>query len=195
MSIGAGTGLLYLLRWYWWRINAWSEVAAMASSFVISLAFFIASRNGSTIPAHQALLATVATTTVIWVTVTYLTRPTDPDKLVSFYRLVRPAGGGWRPVRERAGAVGPADSLPQALLGWVLGCTAVYAALFGTGSVLYAKWPQAAVWIVLFVVSAIGLARLLPGLGSRHAESAGEGAVPAGAGAGGGAGGRDPRDG
>ncbi|HEX6071249.1 MAG TPA: sodium:solute symporter family protein [Longimicrobiaceae bacterium] len=181
MSIGAGTGLLYLLRWYWWRINAWSEVAAMASSFVISLAFFIASRNGSTIPAHQALLATVATTTVIWVTVTYLTRPTDPEKLVSFYRLVRPAGGGWRPVRERAGAVGPADSLPQALLGWVLGCTAVYSALFGTGSVLYAKWPQATVWIVLFVISAVWLARLLPGLGSWDTVAPSDAAVPAGA--------------
>jgi Na+/proline symporter len=176
MSIGAGTGLIYLLRWYWWRINAWSEVAAMASSFVVSLAFFIIAKNGGTIPSHQALLATVAITTVVWVAVTYLTRPTSDDKLLSFYRLIRPAGPGWRDLRERAGPGPESDSLPQALLGWVLGCTAVYSALFGTGSVIYREWSQAAVWIALLIVSGVWLARLLPSFGSggRGGPGAGE---------------------
>jgi Na+/proline symporter len=176
MSIGAGTGLIYLLRWYWWRINAWSEVAAMASSFVVSLAFFIIAKNGGTIPSHQALLATVAITTVVWVVVTYLTRPTSDDKLLSFYRLIRPAGPGWRDLRERAGPGPESDSLPQALLGWVLGCTAVYSALFGTGSVIYREWSQAAVWIALLIVSGVWLARLLPSFGSggRGGPGAGE---------------------
>src|SRR5436305_4062441 len=77
MSIGAGTGLIYLLRWFWWRINAWSEIAAMASSFVVSIAFFAAQKSGVAIDATTVLLVTIAVTTVVWVTTTYLTTPTD----------------------------------------------------------------------------------------------------------------------
>lgn len=164
MSVGAGTGLLYLLRWFWWRINAWSEIAAMASSFIIALGFFIAQKNGAAIPAHVSLLITVAATTVVWVTVTFVTPPTDRSTLVSFYRLVRPAGPGWNSVRGEAG-VGPSpDSLPMSLLGWVLGCTFVYAALFGTGSFLYGRITQAFLWLAILLVSGIALLRLLPRL-------------------------------
>jgi SSS family solute:Na+ symporter len=162
MSVGAGTGLLYLLRWFWWRINAWSEIAAMASSFLIALGFFIAQRNGAAIPAHVSLLLTVAATTVVWVTVTLITPPTDRPTLVSFYRLVRPAGPGWKSVRDDAGAGPSPDSMPMSLLGWVLGCTFVYAGLFGTGSFLYGRTTQAFVWLAIFLVSGIALFRLLP---------------------------------
>ncbi|HEX6926584.1 MAG TPA: sodium:solute symporter family protein [Longimicrobiaceae bacterium] len=162
MSIGAGTGLIYLLRWYWWRINAWTEVAAMASSFVVSVGFFIAAQRGGTIPAHVSLLVTVAVTTAIWVVTTYLTRPSSEETLIEFYRLVRPGGPGWRPIAERAGPVTAGDSLPQALLGWVLGCTAIYGALFGSGSFLYGEIAQGMVWLVLFVISVGGLMRILP---------------------------------
>jgi SSS family solute:Na+ symporter len=164
LSVGAGTGLIYLLRWFWWRINAWSEVAAMASSFVVAVGFFVARKAGHPVAAHLALITTVAVTTVVWIVVTYATRPVDRATLVAFYRLVRPAGPGWRDIRREAG-VGPSpDSLPQNLLGWVLGCVFVYAALFGTGSVLYGKTAQAAVWIGLFVISGVWLARLVPRL-------------------------------
>ena len=164
MSIGAGTGLLYLLRWFWWRINAWSEIAAMASSFIIAVSFFVARKMGAVIPSDVSLLITVGATTVIWVTVTFLTRPTDRATLVSFYRLVRPAGPGWESVRREA-AVGPSpDSLPMSLLGWVFGCTFVYAALFGVGSFLYGRTAQAIVWLGLLIVSGIGLQRILPRL-------------------------------
>jgi Na+/proline symporter len=164
MSIGAGTGLIYLLRWFWWRINAWSEIAAMASSFVIAVGFFVATRLGAAIPAHVALLATVAATTVVWVAVTLLTQPTDRRTLIDFYTLVRPAGRGWQAVRAESG-VGPSpDSLPMSLLGWVLGCTFVYAALFGAGSFLYGRSLQGTVWLVILLLSAIGLLRLLPQL-------------------------------
>ena len=164
MSIGAGTGLIYLLRWFWWRINAWGEIAAMASSFVISISFFIAARMGAAVPAHIALLLTVATTTVVWLAVTMVTQPTDRGTLISFYKLVRPAGPGWHPVRAEAN-VGPSpDSLPMSLLGWVLGCTFVYAALFGAGSFLYGRTAQGIVWLVLFVLSGAGLLWLLPKL-------------------------------
>ena len=164
MSIGAGTGLLYLLRWFWWRINAWSEIAAMASSFLIAVGFFVAGRMGASIPAHVSLLITVAATTVVWVAVTFLTPATDRSTLVSFYRLVRPAGRGWDSIRAESG-VGPSpDSLPMSLLGWVLGCTFVYAALFGAGSYLYGRTAQGLVWLAILFASGISLARLLPRL-------------------------------
>ncbi|HKW49719.1 MAG TPA: sugar phosphate nucleotidyltransferase [Gemmatimonadaceae bacterium] len=161
MSIGAGTGLIYLLRWFWWRINAWSEIAAMASSFVVSVGFFIAQKLGADIDATTVLLVTIAVTTICWVTATYLTEATDVATLTRFYALVRPPGPGWRGVRERSGLPESSDSLAHSLLGWVLGCTFVYAGLFGAGSLLYERWAQGAVWVVLFVVSGIGLVRLL----------------------------------
>jgi SSS family solute:Na+ symporter len=163
-SIGAGTGLLYLLRWFWWRINAWAEIAAMASSFVIAVGFFVASRyGGAAIPAHVGLLVTIAATTVIWILVSFLTAPTERATLVNFYRLVRPAGPGWNAVRAESGVGASPDSIAQSLLGWVLGCTLVYAALFGTGSFLYGRTTQGSVWLALFVASAIGLQRITRG--------------------------------
>lgn len=161
LSIGAGTGLIYLLRWFWWRINAWSEIAAMASSFLIAVALFVAQRGGLSLPGHLTLVVTVAVTTVVWIVVTYLTRPASRATLVRFYTLVRPAGPGWAPIRAEAG-VGPApDSLPQALLGWVLGCVLVYSALFGAGSFLYGRLTAGGVCAVLCVISGVALTRLL----------------------------------
>ena len=164
LSIGAGTGLLYLLRWFWWRINAWSEVAAMGASFVIAAGFFIAGKSGAPVEAHTSLIVTVAATTLVWVLVTYLTPPTNRATLVEFYRKVRPAGSGWAPVQVEAG-VGPSpDSMAGSLLGWVLGCLFVYSALFGTGSFLYGRTPQGLAWLAVFVASGLGLLRILPRL-------------------------------
>lgn len=161
LKIGAGTGLIYLLRWFWWRINAWSEVAAMASSFIISIGFFIAGKQGMVIADHVSLIITVVLSTICWVTVTYMTAPTDDATLVAFYKRVRPAGAGWKRIRELAG-VGPSpDSMSVALGGWVLGCVFVYSALFGTGSFLYGNKSIAMVWMAVFVASGLGLWRML----------------------------------
>jgi Na+/proline symporter len=167
LSIGAGTGLIYLLRWFWWRINAWSEISAMASSFLTSLILFLRDTPAHPVSPVFSLLVTVAVTTVVWVTVTLFTEPANRETLIAFYRLVRPAGPGWKPIAALAGPVESPDSLPQSLLGWVLGCTFIYAALFGTGSFIYGKTAQGLVWLVLFVVSGVGLLRLLPRLWSR----------------------------
>jgi SSS family solute:Na+ symporter len=161
MSVGAGTGLLYLLRWFWWRVNAWSEVAAMAGSFVVAAGFFVAAKTGHGVPAHISLLLTVASTTVIWVATAYLTSPTPRDTLVAFYRLVRPAGPGWASVRAEAGVAASPDSLAHSFLGWVLGCLFVYSALFGAGSFLYGRTGPGLVWLVVFVVSGGWLLRLV----------------------------------
>ena len=171
LSIGAGTGLLYLLRWFWWRISAWSEIAAMASSFVVALGFFIARKGGLQISAEASLLITVGVTTVVWLATTLLGPSTDAATLERFYSLVRPAGPGWRPIAERSGITGARDSLSQALLGWVLGCAFVYSGLFGTGSLLYGRMPQFAMWLVVFVVSGIGLARVLSGFWTPESET------------------------
>ncbi len=162
LSVGAGTGLIYLLRWFWWRVNAWSEVAAMVSSFVVAIGFAIAAKAGHPVPGHISLILTVAVTTVVWVAVAYLAPPTDRQTLVSFYKLVRPAGPGWSHVRAEAGVSPSPDSLSLAMLGWVLGCAFIYSALFGVGSALYGRTPQAIMWLVVFVVSGVWLLRILP---------------------------------
>ncbi len=161
LSVGAGSGLLYLLRWYWWRINAWSEIAAMAISFVVAMGFFAASRMGSPVSPNAVLLITVAVTTVAWVAATFATKPESRETLTNFYRLVRPAGPGWAPIQRLTGLGPSPDSLTRALAGWVFGCALVYSALFGAGSALYGLTAQASVWAVAFVGSAYGLTRVL----------------------------------
>jgi solute:Na+ symporter, SSS family len=171
LSVGAGTGLIYLLRWFWWRVNAWSEVAAMVSSFLVAVGFFVAGKMGYAVSPEASLVSTVIVTTIVWVTATFVTQPTDRQTLLAFYKLVRPAGPGWGAIRAEAG-VGPSpDSLPNSLLGWVLGCTFVYAALFGAGSFLYGRTPQGVLWLVLFIGSGLGLVRLLPRMWSSAARS------------------------
>jgi Na+/proline symporter len=165
LSIGAGTGLIYLLRWYWWRINAWSEISAMISSFVISAGLFVGRKMAvpgiADLSTHLTLAVSVGFTTVVWFVVTFLTRPTDHGVLLRFYRLTRPFGPGWKHIQREAN-VGPSpDSVPLALLGWVLAVLMVYSALFGTGSFLYGNMGMGTVFLVLFLVSAIGLAMIL----------------------------------
>jgi SSS family solute:Na+ symporter len=161
LSIGAGSGLLYLLRWYWWRINAWSEVAAMVVSFAVAIGFFTIGRIGDAFAPTTVLLTTVFATTIAWIATTLLTRPESEARLIAFYRLVRPAGPGWGPIPARAG-VGPSpDSISTQLLGWVLGCTFVYATLFGAGSALYGYTAQTIMWAFVWIVSGGGLLNVL----------------------------------
>lgn len=162
LAIGAGTGLIYLLRWFWWRITAWSEIAAMASSFVIAVAFAIAQKNGAGLPSSIALLLSVSITTVVWLVVAYFGPRTDHATLVSFYRLVRPSGPGWADIRRESGVAAASDSLPQALLAWMLGLAFVYGSLFGVGSFLFGHGTAAAMWGVLATVSGLGLIRVVP---------------------------------
>ena len=164
LSVGAGTGLIYLLRWFWWRINAWSEIAAMTSSFLMALFFFLMGKAGHPVASHISLVITIAATTVVWLAVTLLTKPVDRDTLVGFYKLVRPAGRGWRAIREAAGVGSSPDSLANAFLGWAAGITFVYSALFGAGAYIYHNTALGIVWTVLFAASGLGLIKILPRL-------------------------------
>src|SRR4029450_8711697 len=141
LQVGAGTGLLYLMRWFWWRVNAWGEVGAMVSSCAVSLVFLALAKNGVHVSTHAALVLTVAATTVCWVITAYVGPQTDRDVLVRFYRAVRPAGRGWEPIRKIAGVsdaelAATGDNIPMALVGWGGGCTAIWSALFTVGDLV-----------------------------------------------------------
>ena len=167
LSVGAGTGLLYLLRWFWWRVNAWSEIAAMVASFLIAAALFVAGRSGHTVPTHLGLLVTIAVTTAIWLAVTWLTPPTDRRVLERFQKLARPAGPGWAAIRHASGDLPSSDNLTLAFTAWMAGCAFVYSALFGAGHVLLGHSSAAAVSTGVFVASGWALYRLLPRLWGR----------------------------
>ena len=164
LSIGAGTGLLYLLRWFWWRINAWSEIAAMASSFLLATALFVVQRRGAVIPSHVSLLATVAITTTVWIAATYLTAPVDRTTLREFYRKVRPAGPGWSEVRAECPDAPRPDALSLSAIGWVAGIGLVYGALFGSGLLLFGHTAAGIFGVAIAVVCALVLLRVLPEL-------------------------------
>jgi solute:Na+ symporter, SSS family len=161
LQVGAGTGLLYLVRWFWWRVNAWCEIVAMASSFLVSIGLLGLRTQGVVFSTHVALVVTIAITTVCWVATAYLGPETDRGVLVNFYRAVHPAGPGWEPIRKLAGnvpkSVADRDNIPLALLGWVAGCTAIWSALFAEGSYLYGRMPQAILLTVVFLASSLVL--------------------------------------
>jgi Na+/proline symporter len=161
LQVGAGTGLLYLVRWFWWRVNAWCEIVAMVSSFLVSIGLLVLRTQGVVFSTHIALVVTVAITTVCWVATAYLGPETDRAVLVNFYRAIHPAGPGWDPIRKLAGdvpqSVADRDNIPLALLGWVAGCTAIWSALFAEGSYLYGRMPQAILLTVVFVASSLVL--------------------------------------
>ena len=168
LQVGAGTGLLYLVRWFWWRVTAWCEIVAMITSFGTSLVFLILAKNGAAPGTHQQLLITLICTTVCWLATAYLGPPTDPAVLVSFYKKVRPFGPGWRRIRVEAGisaneaAMDAAGAnFPLALLGWVSGCTMIWSALFTVGNFLYGRMGYAYALLAIFVVSGAVLTRIV----------------------------------
>jgi len=155
LSIGAGTGSLYLLRWFWWRVNAWGEISAMIGSFLISIGIYGANHRllETPLPTHWSLLLTVLATTVLWIVVTLATPPTDEKVLSRFVELVRPLGPGWNAVRKQTGVGASPDRLSHGLLGWFAGCVCVYSALFGTGYLIYGRLGAAAVCLLLALSS------------------------------------------
>jgi SSS family solute:Na+ symporter len=160
LQVGAGTGLLYLVRWFWWRVNAWCEVVAMVSSFLVSIALLVAGRNGVEVSTHVALVLTVIITSICWIATAYIGPQTDRSVLIEFYRRVRPPGGGWRDIRREAGLVEEAasgDNIPLALLGWVAGCTTIWAALFFVGAILYGRMLQALIMGAVLIVGGLTL--------------------------------------
>jgi Na+/proline symporter len=167
LQIGAGTGLIFLLRWFWWRINAWSEIAAMLISFLIAVYLhLIHVRLGfAPLDPSAALTIGVAITTLTWLVVTFLTPPTDRVVLQSFYDRIRPYPAGWRRAVNTRGASEDAGGLAASCLAWFLGCVAVYAALFATGYLLYGRIEIGLVCAGLALLAGIALWRVIPKVG------------------------------
>jgi Na+/proline symporter len=166
LQIGAGTGLIYLLRWFWWRVSAWSEIAGMLISFLVAVYFqFIHERLGfAPLPSTTALVVGVVVTTIGWLTLTFLTPATEPARLQAFYDRIRPMGRGWARV-VRTGGEGSGTDVPAALLCWFLGCVVVYAALFATGALLYGHVGPGALYSLAAGVAGFWLLRTLPRVG------------------------------
>lgn len=146
LQIGAGTGLLYLMRWFWWRVNAWCEVVAMTSSFTAAFAFLLLHRNGIVLGTHKELLLGIAFTTFCWILTAYIGPETERATLISFYKRVHPIGPGWTSIREAAGVpkaeaaeYARQDNIPMAMLGWVSGTAVIWSALFTVGNFLYGR--------------------------------------------------------
>jgi Na+/proline symporter len=155
VNIGAGTGAVYLLRWYWWRINAWSEISAMASAAVVSIALKIHSPFPDSDPDQFAknLLLTVVITSVVWVAATYLTQPEPESKLLEFYRRVRPGVKGWGHVAAMAPEIPPTKDGWYNLMDWVMGCLMVYMTLFSIGKLLLGFYGIGLLFLAIAVVS------------------------------------------
>jgi len=166
LQIGAGTGLIFLLRWFWWRINAWSEISAMIISFLVAVYFqFGHEALGFTAvdPSMQLILG-VAITTTGWILVTLLTPPASREKLQSFYDKIHPFDRGWRAAVDTSQAES-SESISAAFLSWFLGCTVVYAALFGVGFFIYGQTLYGVMCTMVVVVSAASLFRTIPRVG------------------------------
>ncbi len=176
LMFGAGTGLIFILRWFWWRINAWSEIAAMFASGVISillnftrlktLLFDHKIDGGSLVegvfPTWSKFPLVVLITTIVWVIVTFLTKPEKEETLREFYKQTTPGGPGWKKVLNTFNDTEFIEkentkkwSVPSGILAMVLGCILVYSTMFATGNILYGNYNIALGLIVLIIISGI----------------------------------------
>jgi SSS family solute:Na+ symporter len=173
LALGAGTGLVLILRWYWWRINAWSEISAMIASFVTSFAVLgklgpafvpkVISAGGPEADAW-VMIITVSITTIVWLVVTFATKPEPDTVLEAFYKRVRPGGPGWLHVSTKLGY--GREEIPGgrwAWANWLAGVIAVYATLFGIGKIVFGEWVAGAVLVVIAAVAFAWIARSFTG--------------------------------
>ena len=157
LQIGAGTGLIFILRWFWWRINAISEIVAMASSFLIAIYFhfFHEELGFSSLLGWQKLITGVGLTSMFWIIVTFMSKPTDKTVLINFVEKINPGGPGWK--RFDSGKVTKDWNVPKGILMMFLGCLAVYSFLFGTGYLLYGNTGLSLIILTIGLVASFGL--------------------------------------
>jgi solute:Na+ symporter, SSS family len=165
LEVGAGTGGVYLLRWYWWRINAWSEISAMATALVASVAlrWWAPFAGNQPVVFAKTALTTTAITTLIWIVVTLVTSPEPEAVLVKFYRQVRPHITGWAAVARLAPEIPPTRDLGRNLTSWILGCAMVYGALFGGGWLILGASAKGVAFLALAAGCGVLLWRGLSG--------------------------------
>jgi Na+/proline symporter len=147
LAIGAGTGLVYILRWYWWRVNAWSEISAMIASFALALSL----QFGTELNWAYRMLITVAGTTVVWLSVTFLTRPVDKEFLKSFYMKVRPAGM-WKPISKEVGEIDIQKTIWHDFIDFIFGSGLIFSSLFGIGKMVLGEPIKGAIYLVIAAI-------------------------------------------
>lgn len=152
LMIGAGTGLIYILRWFWWRINAYTEIVAMISSIIIAGYFNF---GDSSLEGWQKIVIGAILTTIVWIIATYFTPPDDDETLQNFVKKVNPGGPGWS--KYSSGISGKPWPVPKGILSMVLGCTAVYGFLLGVGQLIYGETGSGLLIVGLGVFASIGL--------------------------------------
>lgn len=176
IMFGAGTGLIFILRWFWWRINAWSEIVAMFSSGIVSILFWqfeeeLFLSEGAPFPAWSKFLLVVLITTVLWILTTFLTKPEENKVLYRFYKITKPGGPGWNKIHADAKKEGvkledgnEKWTVPSGILAMIVGCVLVYGCLFATGNWIYGNYPLAIGLTILVLVAAIVLKRVWSGM-------------------------------
>jgi solute:Na+ symporter, SSS family len=171
LVFGAGTGLIFILRWFWWRINAWSEIAAMVASGVISLLLAIPALNeflfasaGGVFPPWFEFPFVVLVTSIIWLAVTFLTAAEKQEVLEGFYNKTQPGGPGWAKVLKKAGANSIQKeqvwSVPSGIIAMLLGCVMIYSTMFATGYYIYGRINLAVGLTFLALLSTFLLIRI-----------------------------------
>ena len=161
MMLGAGTGLVYILRWFWWRVNAWSEVSAMAAALVTSLALRSVYNTDEPRGFALNLILTTLITTIVWLVVTFMTKPEPHETLIAFYKRVRPAGAGWKRFAEETGLQAPPGEITRNFICWILGVVLVYSIMFATGALLFGQTSKLIMFGAALIVSAVALWLLL----------------------------------
>jgi Na+/proline symporter len=150
MEAGAGVGLVLILRWFWWRINAWSEISAMITPFVVIP--FLKIMN---IEFPISLYYIVPITTIVWLIVTYITKPTEEKTLIEFYRKVHPGGFLWKEISSKLDDVESDKGFVRMFINWILGVILVYSILFGTGSLIFGNAASALIYLMASIISVI----------------------------------------
>ena len=150
INASAGMGAVLILRWYWWRINAWSEISAMIAPLVI----YPIARYGFGIEPPITLYPTVLGTTIVWFVVTYITKPTDENKLIEFYKRTHPGGVGWKRISEKLPGIKSETGFVRMIVNWLLGVVMVYSALFGIGRIIFADFVLGFVFVAVALASA-----------------------------------------
>ncbi|MCB9260415.1 MAG: Na+:solute symporter [Ignavibacteriales bacterium] len=157
INASAGMGAVLILRWYWWRINAWSEISAMIAPLII----YPIAKYGYGLESPITLYPIVFGTTIVWLAVTYLTKPVNENKLVEFYTRTYPGGLGWKAIAEKVGTIKSNMDFGKALVNWIFGVILVYSFLFGLGSFLFSFNTSTILYLIVGVISAIVIYRNL----------------------------------
>jgi len=148
INASAGIGLVLLLRWFWWRINAWSEISALIAPLII----YPIARYGFGMQSPITLYPTVFGTTIIWLAVTFFTKPVKQEKLLDFYRKVHPGGIGWKTIAAKLPDVKGDKGFGRMFLDWICGVIMVYSALFGLGKLIFGEWLMALIFFLIVAV-------------------------------------------